>query len=403
MPSGTLNTTDLTPGQREVLALVGSDNYNRIVWVAPVRRGKTAGCAMFMVETGLYNLVYGRGNHQYILGGVTAPSVERNMGDYFAQYCEQLGLKFRMSVNTWTIGDPAIMTFHVFGGEKANAYRPVNGVTAHTAFVDEATLVHKDFISTVEERCSFEDSKLLLGMNAADPYHWIRTEVMGTDETPEKTYIVQNVFENQHFSDERWEDLKSRENVGHLFKRNMENIWASAAGLVFPIDPESMTVSLTREEAGNTGFVSADGGTGGTTAALLWNDDVIIDEYIHDAKKQGLVSDATHVERMQAMWDFNTVVVDPAAKGLYTAFMDAGVYTMNAKNDIDKGIQTTVNALYEGRFKINDTLCKNLLGNCSAYAYNELTGKPIKLNDHLPDSMRYGAMEQYPMRSGGIY
>ena len=402
MPA-TLDPINLTPGQQEVMDLVGDKNYNRIVWVAPVRRGKTAGCAMFMVETGLYNLVYGYGNHQYILGGVTAPSVERNMGDYFDQYCGKLGLKFKMSINTWTIGDPTIMTFHVFGGEKANAYRPVNGVTAHTAFVDEATLVHKDFISTVEERCSFEDSKLLLGMNAADPYHWIRTEVMGGDETPEKTYVVQNVFENQHFSDERWEDLKSRENVGHLFKRNMENVWASAAGLVFPIEPETMVCKLTREETPKTGIVSADGGTGGTTAALLWKDNVIVDEYVWDVKKHGLVSDATHAQNLKNKWKFTTAIVDPAASGLKTALMDAGYDVRNAKNDIDKGIQTTVNALHEGRFKINETLCKVLLGQCSAYVYNETTGKPVKLNDHAPDAMRYGAMDLYPMRTGGIY
>ena len=65
-----------------------------------------------------------------------------------------------------------------------------------------------------------------------------------------------------------------------------------------------------------------------------------------------------------------------------------------AKNDVSAGIQTVSNLLNNGEFCIHSS-CAHTIREMHSYRWNEehakKTGieKPIKVDDHLPDALRY--------------
>lgn len=59
-------------------------------------------------------------------------------------------------------------------------------------------------------------------------------------------------------------------------------------------------------------------------------------------------------------------------------------------NDVEKGIQNTMSALKWGYVKASPSRMKNWRKEIEGYVWDEgLTDKPVKVNDHLMDSMRY--------------
>ena len=94
-------------------------------------------------------------------------------------------------------------------------------------------------------------------------------------------------------------------------------------------------------------------------------------------------------------------MVDPSAPGTIQALREVGVPTERANNDILTGVAVVNNNLYNGQLKLCRHL-KKLLGTMSAYSWNEDTGKPIKVDDHHCDALRYGAYAALPLYRGGF-
>ena len=397
-----LDLVDLTPGQRVALDAIHFGSQKTIVWVGSIRSGKTSGLMMGLVELCLKNKVLGEGNNEYILAGPTLGGIRRITRAYVSDVCQQYGLAFRDvggDAPHYQIGQVA--KIHLSGADKASSYARIAGMTVHSAVIDEATLCHEDFLETVFQRCSFDSSLVMMGTNADSPFHPVKTKYI--DEADEDTLIIESTFyENQHYSDVRRRVLEKQNTTGHIYRRNILNQWTPASGLVMPVSQE-MVVARDPTQFGDVGF---DLGIEGTTVALLvapqgngWH---VSDEYYHVGRRDGVLTDEEHLQRITSRWAVGQWVIDPSAVSFRAVARRNGQMVYNGQNDVIPGIQVVNNLLQGGRLTI-DPRCRNLLGEMAAYAWNTVTDKPIKKQDHGPDALRYLAMHVAPPGAAMIY
>ena len=341
------------------------------------------------------------GNNEYILGGATAGSFDRNNGGYLSECASFYGARLQYrggDKRGYALyqGKDQIAWFHLFGGNNQRSYFPVRGATAVHAWVDEATLCHESFITTVIERCTYDASTVVLTTNADTPLHYIKTAFI--DEPSDKTYIMQSDFyENKYYSDIRRRDLLGLNPNSANYKRAILNEWTAAEGQIIPIVKEHI-VEMDTPLAGD---VYLDPGTASYTAALLfvpladgrW---LVADEYYWAGDKMGRLTDQQHINNIRNKWQVRNMVLDPAGSSMRASAFSEGFSPRYADNSFDKGVQITNNALYAGRLLIHKR-CVNLQNEAGGYIWNPGSTAPIpQAKDHLMDCLRYGATKTFP-------
>ena len=375
---------ELLPGQRELL----KRDDKIVVWTGGIRAGKGVGAANRMVYCILHNLIHDNGCHRYIMAGQSVGSFVNNNEGYVADIAEQAGLVFSTHKNDYllTLGNRSAI-INVYGGGNARSYHALRGLTAHSAWIDEATLCDQQFITTAIERCSYGDSQVILTTNADRPNHWIKTDFLDAG----KAYAMTSTFEeNIHYSEERREELKALNPHTSNYKRAIQNIWAGDEGLVYII-PKTVN-----EKAPLVGKCVIDPGTASVCAALLVNDSgLIVDEYYHQGDKFGRLTDRQHIDKIRKTWQVTEWIVDPAGANMRAELAKLGFSTRAAKNDWEEGVQITNNALHADKLRVHER-CTSLISEASSLAWNPSLNTPKPGPDHAVDCMRYAAMRLYP-------
>ena len=394
-----INPEKLTPEQSRVRGAAYFNRADVIFWTGAKRSGKTVGSLLALVSLAMKGWVgadaFTPARHNYIIGGVSVGAVKRNMQETLENICEAYDLSLKDMGGAdphWLIG--GISRFYYFGGETIRAYRRVRGLTAHSALIDEATLCHEDFISEVNTRLSFPDSLLILATNKDSPNHPLRTRFDGMNDRVLK--IESSFWDNPFFSDERREAVIASypDKNSADYKRDILNEWCPREGVVFPIVQDMLT-----DDTGGSSrpVIAVDPGVGNTTGALRfdllngrW---VVTNEYYYHSGALPNLTEEEHMNRIAAKFGIKPgypIIVDSAASGFKAVADRLGFVPLNAKKDILPGVRATNNALTSGGLQINRA-CGNLLSELDAYIW--AGDKPIKLNDHLCDCLRYGSVE----------
>lgn len=395
-PEPPIKHSELNPSQLALLRAMRSGDYDRAVWIGAVRSGKSAGAVVTLHDIALRAMIDGEGTGNYIVGGATAGSAERNNLDYLIYAAEQLGLSPRLRGGKAPHLDCGPMgRFYIFGGGNARSYMTVRGMTAHSAYIDEATLCDRRFIETCWQRCSFAGSRMILTANADSPLHWIKRDII--DAAPPRTLLLTTDFrENRHYSEERRQALLSLNPNTADYRRAILNQWAAEEGLIIPVPAEAM-VSETFEPAGD---VVMDPGTASVCAALLlvrrdygW---LVADEYYWDGDRMGRRTDEGHLRDIVRRWKIHRLVIDPAGASMRAQAAMMGYFPERARNDFDEGVQVANNAIHAGNLRINQG-CHNLLGELGSYRWNPAGTAPVSTSpDHAADCLRYAAMDKFP-------
>ena len=403
-----LDLEDLTKGQRTLINYLVERKASKYLWRGSVRQGKTAGAVMGLSGQVIRDTLAGVGNGNYLLGGVTIESIVRNQKKYWQDVCGQLGLRFvhrRNPMNVFEVGD---CVFYLFGLDNEGAAGRMRGITATSGHIDELTKCVQSGVEEMHYRCSYGESFVLMTTNSDSPNHWAIEEYSEDANCP----VIESDFEeNQHYSDERRQELLNENQDSVAYKRNVLNLNVPDTGLVFPIAPAHLFDNEKPPwDLSKQGLISVDVGTSGTTAILLWRRIdrqrwAVCDEYVHVGTRDGIIAEEELIRRAISRWGnvaITEVVVDPSAVMFITRSRQMGLQTLAAKNDILPGVHSTNNALSAGNLFIAQQ-CKYLLRQASAYAWNIKTGKPFKKDDHAVDSLRYGTMHVLPPIAAAIY
>lgn len=416
------------PSQKGIDSILNQGYLN--VWHGAVRSGKT-------VMSQLAFIVYlEQTEEEYLfMSGKTIASLERNVikGEFGllnllgknADYKHNQGGNTILYVNT----SKGIKTVYCFGANDERSYTTLRGITVGGWYADEVNLHPQSFVEEAFRRTIVSsDRKHFWTMNPDNPSHWIYTKYIDpyTEQKLKGFHYWQfSLDDNLAISEERKEELK-KQYTGVFYKRYILGERCIAEGLVYDMfnekniyydgeEPRALAKKSIR-------YIGVDHGTSNPCVFLDIYDDGeniwVTNEYRWDIKKETSKSNSadikmqkTNAEYAKDMVKFMAngpeceIICDPAALGFIVELKKDFIVT-GAKNDVLAGIQCVSSLLYQNKIKINGDRCQGLIQELQSYAWDEKgwrigDEKPVKVNDHAPDALRYVVFTRVPaIRTG---
>ncbi len=303
--------------------------------------------------------------------------------------------------------------FYIFGGRDERSQDYIQGITLAGVFLDEVALMPESFVNQATGRCSVDGSKLWFNCNPSYPTHWFKTEWIDRKEEKKLLYLHFTMDDNLSLS----EKVKERYRImyaGVFYKRYILGLWALAEGIIYPMYEDALAEPP--EDSIPTDYrLSIDYGTMNAFAALLWekhgNTWYATRGYYYSGRDKGVTKTDTeyavdldkliedimkpreeayqkgYAEYMRKM----KTIIDPSAASFITLLQKKSWYAViPADNDVIDGIRETATAMLLGKFKVSPSI-KDWRKEMEGYVWDNSTteDRPVKVNDHMADSMRY--------------
>ena len=308
------------------------------------------------------------------------------------------------------------------GASKADAYKRILG-NSYGLWIATEINEHYDcddsrtsFIKVAFGRQVAARRPLVLwDLNPCNPSHRIYQEYIDLYKTQYVggyQYEHFTIHDNLSISEERKREIESQYVPGSIwYRRDILGERCIAEGLIYPMYEEA--ISEPPEGAEPSDYVlSIDYGTMNAFAALIWAKygDVwyAVREYYYSGRAEGKQkTDEDYAKDIDA-WcgDIESdgklaTIIDPSAASFIALLRKRGerYKVIPADNDVADGIRETANALENGHIKISKRL-KNWFAEASGYTWdaNCVDDRPVKVNDHLMDAMRYFVKTKHIIR-----
>ena len=294
--------------------------------------------------------------------------------------------------------------FYVFGGKDERSQDLIQGITLAGVFLDEVALMPESFVNQATGRCSVDGSKMWFNCNPEYPSHWFKTGWIDKADEKGLLYLHFTMEDNLSLSakvKERYRRMYS----GVWYDRFITGLWVMAEGLIYPMYQEAIAEAPETPTEGSAEdyVISIDYGTQNAFAALLWRrcDKVwwAIREYYYSGRDTGIQkTDEQYASDLDA-WLADIVpdkairtIIDPSAASFIALLRQRKhrYKVVPADNAVLDGIRETATAMQTGLIKISKALI-SWRREIEGYVWDDKVSddKPIKVNDHAMDSMRY--------------
>lgn len=283
----------------------------------------------------------------------------------------------------------------------------VEGITAHSAWIDEADLISYSAYLIVRGRVNATKGRLLMTSSIADN-SWLADY---SNRLNPKTFelVTWGSKDNPAFSNEEWEELK-HELDPSIFRRRYEAKLEFATGKVYSgFDFSKHKVySIPPTESVEKAFIGIDWGYVDPTAIILvlmtnLKNFYVAKEFVVEGAPLDIVSAAIQKFRNHVRKEYNlgvTIYADPSNKQmLETVKLKIKHDIHPGMRDIFEGTATVRNLIFQKRFFVLDN-CAHVLKEIRLYRYVEKgwerQEKPEDNNNHTLDAIRY-VLASYPM------
>lgn len=350
---------------------------------------------------------------ELVMVGRTRDAVWRNCvaplqnPELFDQYSDQV---------IGNYGAPTVRIFgrmvHILGASDAKAEKVIRGMTVAGAYVDEVTTLPEEFFTQLLGRMSVPRAKLFGSTNPDNPAHWLKTKFLDRiEKLADWTAWHFTLDDNPSLTDEYKESIKS-EFTGLWYRRFIEGEWVAAEGAIFDgWDPGKHTIPWDDlPPMDDILAIGIDYGTANATAAILLGIGVdgclyAIDEWSWSGREtRQALTDSALADRLE-QWSQaphlpdndqrqpRFTIVDPSALSFRTELSTRGITSTAADNDVLYGIRTLASLMAQGQFLVSDK-CQGLIKEIPGYSWDPKAAekgedKPIKINDHHIDALRY--------------
>lgn len=317
-------------------------------------------------------------------------------------------------------------TVYVAGANDERAADKIKGLTLAGAYCDEVTTYPETFFQMLGTRLSVEGSQWFATTNPEGPNHWLKTRyldrarlhldregntlVSKADDAIDVHRFSFSLDDNPYLPPKYVAGLKL-DYQGLFYRRYVLGEWCLAEGVVYDMFDEARHVVDILPAMRRWMCVGLDYGTINPFSALLVGQGVddrlyVASEYRHDSRtarrqltdaeySQGLqswLSGYRHggVQGVQPQW----IWVDPSAASFSTQLWADGVTGVaKADNNVKDGIRSVSVALGGNLLSIHRS-CAGLLSELPSYAWDDKAAalgedKPLKINDHSADALRY--------------
>lgn len=354
-----------------------------------------------------------------VILGVSSATIERNVLQPMRErFTDKYIGNIQNNKNVVTIFGQEV---YCIGAEKANAVGKIQGVSIKYAYGDEIAKWSPAVFTMLESRLDKEYSCFDGTCNPEGPNHWFKKWL----ENPKLDIYQQRyvLFDNPFLPQSFIQSLCNEYEGTVYYDRYILGKWALAEGLIYPMYASAL-VDARESDSWQEYALSIDYGTENAFAALLWARDeqrkwYAIREYYYSGRDIGIpktdeeyaddieafvkpILDRYEQEYQAAVEDDDPfaarkklrTIIDPSAASFIAALQKRrGFKISKADNDVADGIRETAVAMKSGLIKIYRS-CKNWQEEVEGYVWDEkaaLAGedKPVKVKDHLMDSMRY--------------
>jgi PBSX family phage terminase large subunit len=344
-------------------------------------------------------------NEDFIIASKSMGALKRNILKPLFQILKAAKIKY-----THNRGDNYLLigsnVYWLFGANNESSQDVMQGMTAAGAYLDDASVMPKNFVEQSITRCSVEGSKVFINLNPDSPYHYLKTDYI--DQADEKNILVLHFSLDDNLTlAESIKNRLTRMFTGLWYKRYILGLWVMAEGAIYDMfDPDIHVVKLNKTITSNIlrTWIGCDYGTTNPTCFLLLGQHkdgtiYVLKEYYYDSKIKGKqLSDAQQAIEFKKWhkpaYKYKNFYIDPSAVSFGLALHNAGVKRVaKADNTVIDGIRNISSLLSTGMIKVNEE-CTNTIKGFSSYMWDakaEESGldKPIKKDDHAMDALRY--------------
>jgi PBSX family phage terminase large subunit len=408
------------------------------LWEGAVRSVKTVSSTLKWIQ-----FVRQAPDGELLMIGKTERTLKRNVIDPMVSYLGPRRCRYIAGAGEVRLLGRRI---YVTGANNELSADKIQGMTLAGWYGDELSTWPASVFKMARTRLSVEGAQWFGTSNPASPAHWLKAEWIDraklhiTREGTVETFadgIDLHVF-SFTLDDNPWlnptfvANLK-REYVGLFYRRYILGEWVQAEGAIYDMfDPARNVIEPARVPPIRR-WISAgiDVGTRNPTYAVLLGlgHDIgsqdgaalyAVDEWRHDGRAEHhSLAPSEQSARLRA-WLRDVpaspgvrgvapeyVCVDPSAAGLRVQLYRDGLSTVAADNDVLPGIGTNMSLLANNKLYLSKR-CVQLAKYLPGYSWDDkaaLVGedKPIKVNDHECDALRYGDHTTREMWHSEVY
>ena len=354
-----------------------------------------------------------KGEGLIVLFGNTRGTLERNILDPMREIWGKDNVGNIRQDNTLSLFGRKV---YALGADSKKHVARIQGSTIEYAYGDEVTTWSEEVFQMLKSRLRCQHSHFDGTCNPDSPNHWFKKFLDSDADIYQQSYIIDDGVLPAHVV----EELKKEYSGTIFYDRYILGKWALAEGLIYPMYQAAIVESLPfndfNELIGPKDWcVSIDYGTMNAFAAILWTLRGGVwyaeKEYYYSGRETGIQkTDDDYAKDLDAwigpaledlrpqfgILSGNTlqkipVIIDPSAAS-FIALMKKRQWckVIPADNAVNDGIRETAVALQLGIIKILKSLT-NWKQEAGGYVWDNTTAeeRPIKINDHLMDSMRY--------------
>ena len=376
-----------TEKQKCIIKLLKDNKLKRInILYGSVRSGKTwITLLVFALWVSTQPI-----NKEFIMCAKTLTTLKRNCLNLLQDMVGETNFEYSISNKTAMLFGRKI---YLEGANDSKAESKIRGMTLQGAYVDEVTLIGRDFFTMLLSRLSERNAKLFGSTNPDSPAHWLKVEYFDREDELNIFIDRYSIDDNTFLDPEYIKEIKS-EYTGVFYERFINGYFAAAEGLIYPMYEDA--IAEPPENAYVSQYViSIDYGTQNAFSAGLWAQigDIWwrIDEYYYSGRTEGVqktdeqyAQDIDKFTEPYRQGEKIRTIIDPSAASFIAVLRQRGKYrVMKADNAVFDGIRNTATAIQTGKIKISPK-CKMWKWEAQSYVWadSDADDIPVKVNDH---------------------
>lgn len=291
---------------------------------------------------------------------------------------------------------------YLVGANDERAENKIRGISLYAAYCDELTLFPESFVQMLLSRLSDPGAILLATTNPDSPYHYVKTNFLDRVKDLNLKYWQFHLEDNKTLPAEYISDLKSEYSPGSVwYKRYILGEFSIAEGAIYDMFDVNKHVVHGDLPQFSKVIVGVDYGTSNPTAFVsigktdkAW---IAFKEYYFDSRKASFQkTDAEYSSDMAEFLDQPaiSIQVDPSAASFKLQLARDGFKNVeDADNSVLDGIREVAMGFSTNTLLIHES-CTTLIEQLLGYHWDQKAqvrgeDKPVKAEDHMPDSLRY--------------
>lgn len=331
----------------------------------------------------------------YILSGATLGTIQNNI---LNELTNKYGITFAFDKhNNFTL----FGVYVVQAGHSTIAHLDkIRGMTAHGAYINEATLANEEVFDEIKSRCSGEGARVLADTNPDHPEHWLLKDYIQNPDPQILSYSF-GLDDNTFLSERYKNNMKNSTPSGMFYDRNIKGLWVSGDGVVYS-DFNKDIHAMSKAELANKNqvsfFAGVDWGYQHFGSIVVLAEDIKGDVFLieeHATQHEEIDFWVDIAKGIKDRYGNINFYCDSARPEYVKRFRSEKLRALNADKAVMSGIEEVARLIKQKRFYVLYDECPRFRQEIYKYVWHKTSGEPVKEFDDVLDSLRYAIYTHY--------